>query len=212
MASLALLLAATSANIALAQTFASTTTFDFAGNTFPTGLVKSDWPVEDEPLSRLLVPENVRVQDGFMELLVPGGQSESPILCAEVATEFRVQSASVRTYAILTDEHGVVNGMFHYHNVSQETDIEWLSDPESFQNIEFSANGSRPLMYTNQGPNGNVDAITVSGRAPTDATTAVHEYRLDWTPDATRFYLDGVLHQTQTRYVPSAPGEWYWNN
>lgn len=94
----------------LAQTFASTTTFDFASNSFPTGLVKSEWPVEDKPYSRLFVSENVRVQNGFMELVVPGGQTQDPILCAEVATKFRVRSASVRTHAILTDEHGVVNG------------------------------------------------------------------------------------------------------
>lgn len=49
--------------------------------------------------------------------------------------------------------------MFHYHNVSQETDIEWLSDPESLENMQFNANGSRPLLYTNQGPNGNEDAV-----------------------------------------------------
>ena len=98
-----------------------------------------------------------------------------------------------------------------YYNRSQETDIEWISDPESFANIDQN-NGSRALLYTNQGSDGNNNAITVSGRAPSDATSAVHEYRLDWAPGVTRYYLDGVLHQTIGKQAPSVPGQWLWNN
>lgn len=101
--------------------------------------------------------------------------------------------------------------MFMYFNASQETDIEWISDPESGANQDAN-NGTRAMLYTNQGPNGNEDATTVSGRAASDATSAVHEYRLDWEPDETRFYLDGELQQTITENVPSVGGQWLWNN
>lgn len=86
-------------------------------------------------------------------------------------------------------------GMFLYYDESNETDIEWISDPASFANIDQN-NGTRAMLYTNQGPNGNEDATTVSGVAARDATSRVHEYRLDWTPSETRFYLDGQLQQT----------------
>lgn len=99
-----------------------------------------------------------------------------------------------------------------YKDYNQETDIEWISDPESFANQQFNSNGSRVLLYTNQGPSGNTDALTVSGRAPADATSAVHEYRLDWTEDAVEFYLDGVKQQTLTDYVPTVGGSWLWNS
>lgn len=85
--------------------------------------------------------------------------------------------------------------MFLYYDESNETDIEWISDPTSFANIDQN-NGTRAMLYTNQGPNGNEDATTVSGVAASDATSQVHEYRLDWTPSETRYYLDGNLQQT----------------
>lgn len=99
----------------LAQ-FAATTTFTFTGNTLPTGLSASDWIVPKNPdtpakFDHLFVPENVRVRNGFLELLVPGGQTENPIRSAEVFTWFNVLYGSVRTYAILTEEPGVCNGM-----------------------------------------------------------------------------------------------------
>ncbi|KAF2163715.1 glycoside hydrolase family 16 protein, partial [Zasmidium cellare ATCC 36951] len=159
----------------------------------------------------LFVPENARVQDGFLELVVPGGQTENPIRSAEVFTWFNVLYGSVRTYAILTEEPGVCNGMFMYFDDNQETDIEWISDPESFANVDAN-NGTRAMLYTNQNLVEGVDATTVSGRSAVDATSAVHEYRLDWTEDATRFYLDGVLQQTITENVPTVPGQWLWNN
>ena len=40
----------------------------------------------------------------------------------------------------------------------------------------------------------------------------MHEYRLDWLPGKTVFYLDGVVQQVYTEDVPTVPGEWMWNN
>ncbi|SMR55226.1 unnamed protein product [Zymoseptoria tritici ST99CH_1A5] len=105
--------------------------------------------------------------------------------------------ASVSTYAILTDEAGICNGMFFYHNDSQEIDIEWISDPESTSN-QGTNNGTRVMQYTNQGPHGTEDSFEINGRASGDATSAVHEYRIDWTQGVSTFYLDGVTSSKLT--------------
>ena len=67
------------------------------------------------------------------------------------------------------------------------------------------------MEYTNQPVNGGKSTYT-AGTAPADATSAVHEYRLDWDQDSTKFYVDGVLQQTMTTNVPSKAGYWIWNN
>jgi hypothetical protein len=38
---------------------------------------------------------------------------------------------------------------FSTKNYNNETDIEWISDPESFANIE-AKNGTRSVLFTNQ--------------------------------------------------------------
>lgn len=99
------------APLALAQTYASTTTFTFSGNALPTGLVKSDWPIGKYPHEHLYVPENVVVEDGFLNLKVDGGhQSDELIRSAEISTDFTVASARVETYAVLSEVAGVCNG------------------------------------------------------------------------------------------------------
>lgn len=123
---LALLLhLALTASAAMGQ-YSSTTTFSFTGNTLPTGLVKSYWDVaecdnDNAKYNRLFEEQNVQVRDGFMDLIVPGGQTTSPIRSAEVGTEFEVLYGSVRTYAILTDEPGVCNGLYHHCAVVSTT-------------------------------------------------------------------------------------------
>lgn len=90
-----------------------------------------------------------------------------------------------------------VAGMFFYHNDSQEIDIEWISDPESTSN-QGTNNGTRVMQYTNQGPHGTEDSFEINGRASGDATSAVHEYRIDWTQGVSTFYLDGVTSSKLT--------------
>lgn len=99
-------------------------------------------------------------------------------------------------------------GFFFYKNDNQEIDIEYLTDPNSEAN-----GGKTPVLYfTNQATvSGGLETDTTSP-APSTATTAQHEYRVDWTSEATTFYVDGVLQDTFTTNVPSDPGSWVWNN
>ena len=90
------------APLALAQTYASTTTFEFAG---------SEWPIGEAPYQHEYRRENVVVSDGYLNLIVPGGQQDDEVIwSAEISTDFTVASARVETYAILTDVPGVCNG------------------------------------------------------------------------------------------------------
>lgn len=152
--------------------FSASTTWDFGAlSALPTD---SFWVSKDfigsSPLTHTFKESNVAVEDGFLILNVPGGQAGSDISSGEVSTLFDVKYASVRTWAILTEEPGVCNGMFLFESDMQETDIEWISDPNS-QSNKFANNGTRAMQYTNQALNGDPeDASSLFGRAPGDAT------------------------------------------
>lgn len=154
--------------------FPYSTTWTFSGlSALPTGLRASTDFITSEPLTHTFSKRNVQITpEGFLTLLVPGGQSgQQDISSAEIATDFSVKYASVRTWAILTEEPGVCNGMFLYQSDSQETDIEWISDPASRSN-KFASNGTRAMQYTNQALKGtSADASSAFGRAPEDATS-----------------------------------------
>jgi hypothetical protein len=94
---------------------------NFKTYTFESGisteLQRSGYPVFDTVgnpnaiYNHSYAPENVAIEDGYLVLTVPGGQTTSPILCAEVQTvATNIKYASVRTKAILTSEPGVVDG------------------------------------------------------------------------------------------------------
>jgi hypothetical protein len=106
------LLPLAAAPLALAQEYASTTTFEFLGSTLPTGLSASEYKVGKIPNQHEYLPSNVEVSGGFLNLKVKGGQSGAagPICGAEVTTDFTIASARVETYAILSEVPGVVNG------------------------------------------------------------------------------------------------------
>ena len=56
-------------------------------------------------------PADVSVSGGFLQLKVPGGQTKSPLNCAEVVTTLSdIHYASVRTTAIFSSVAGTVNG------------------------------------------------------------------------------------------------------
>lgn len=194
--------------------------YNFPGTTLPSGLLASAYTVNDKestPTAKYnhrFTPQNVAVRDGYLVLTVPGGQKPSfsnPATCGEVTTSAsNILYASVRTHAILTQEPGVVDGMFFYKDDCQEIDIEYLSDPSSQSNPGVGK--PIPLQYTNQATDCNPDDATYQTRsAPPLATSAEHEYRVDWTPGQVAFYTDGKRTQTFTTNVPTEAGSWVWN-
>jgi beta-glucanase (GH16 family) len=226
-----LILSLTAAPLALAQEYASTTTFEFSGSTLPTGLSASNYKVGKIPNQHEYMSNNVEVSGGFLNLKVNGGQSTDTAVCSgEVVTDFTISSASVETYAILTEVPGVVNGklisirlslrisslthppgIFLYSSDNQETDIEWLSSPESQSNIDRGL--SQALWYTNQAVVPGTPSTHETSDAPAGAFSGVHNYRIDWNSSASTFYVDGELKYQLTENVPTArDGHWLWNN
>ena len=97
--------------------------------------------------------------------------------------------------------------MYFYKSDSQESDIEWLFDPSS-----ESHDGTPQLWFTNQAVSSSEPKTYTSQLPPSDATTAEHEYRLDWTADSVQWFIDGNQVWEATSNVPSQPGSWLWNN
>lgn len=88
--------------------FSNKKVWTFNGKSLPAGLYASDYPVGK---THLFTSSNVKLNKGYLELNVPGGQKSKPYKCAEVATEMEnIMYASVRTTAILSEPAGVCNG------------------------------------------------------------------------------------------------------
>lgn len=89
--------------------FAHQATYTFE-NGIPDGLVVSN---EGGPPGAAFVSANARVADGYLELLMQGGQTEKPYNGGQVYTRERgIKHASVRTTAILSEPAGVCNGEY----------------------------------------------------------------------------------------------------
>lgn len=147
--------------------------------------------------------DNVAFQDDAMQLKVPGGQKTSPIFGAEVYTnENAILYGSVRTMMQVSTVSGTVSSPFFYESDHQEADIEVLTGG-NFTGVH----------YTNQKFN-SINSPTTTKQLPltADLTTGFHEYRLDWLPDRTDFYLDALLQASFTENVPTMAGKWLWNN
>ena len=179
--------------------------FDFSQLTsFPSELTISIDTIAagPAPFSQLYQEGNVAVSGGTLQLKVPGGQTASPILGAEIATTDKdIFYGSVRTMMQISSVAGTVHSQFFYKGDDQETDIEILT-----------ATLGQGAHYTNQRLVPGGQSITATKPMPQNATTTMHEYRLDWLQDRTDFYLDGVLQQTFTENVPNTAGAWLWNN
>ncbi|KAG9637528.1 concanavalin A-like lectin/glucanase, partial [Aureobasidium melanogenum] len=155
------------------------------------------------PLARRFDLVNIGLDplDLSLTLTVPGGQTTGPISVAQLETEYSdILYASVRTVAKISNVPGTTNAFIFYANDTQEVDFAFLTSDIS------------KAWLTNEQTSYGAPYTTYSVAAPADANTAWHEYRLDWLPGASKFYIDGVLVQTITDNVPTTPGSWIWNN
>ena len=187
------------------DSFTQSLIIDFSvSNTLPSTLAYSTdhIPSGTAPYTQNYTIDNVAFQDGTMQLKVPGGQNTSPIFGAEVYTqENTILYGSVRTMVQVSAVAGTVSSPFFYESDNQEADIEVLTGGEY-----------KGVHYTNQPLNKNTTSTTEKFPLTADLTTGFHEYRLDWLPDRTDFYLDGQLQTSLTDNVPTMAGQWLWNN
>ncbi|MCJ1394723.1 hypothetical protein MMC18_007603 [Xylographa bjoerkii] len=180
--------------------------FDFTQlSDFPTAdLAISNYGIEagEAPYSQMYDSDQVSIYNGTLQLKVPGGQTTSPIYGAEVQTTVQdILYGSVRTTVQVSEVPGTCHGLFYYKSDNQESDIEILTaDLES------------GIHYTNQAIVPGEKSTTTTHPLPSNATAVMHEYRLDWLPGKTVYYLDGVEQQVLMSNVPDVPGSWLWNN
>lgn len=194
-----------------AGSFTQAETYDFSTLTsLPNGLDISTDHIGSgsgsvPPYTQNYTVSNVAVSGGSLQLKVPGGQGASPILGAEIYTAVDdILYGSVRTTIKASTVAGTCHGAFFYKNTNDELaeiDIEIIT-----------GDTNKGVHYTNQRPNPSANASTVQDPLPSDATSGFQEYRVDWVPGRTDFYLDGKLQQSFTENVPSTAGKWLWNN
>ncbi len=187
-----------------AGSFTHSQTFDFSALTsFPTNdLAISTDTIGSSPFTQLYTTSNVAVADKSLQLKVPGGQTASPILGAEISTQHKdILYGSVRTTMKASTVPGTCHGAFFYKDDNAEVDVEIITG--------YKYKG---VHYTNQRASANAAQSTLQTALPSDATTVFQEYRIDWVPGRTDFYLDGKLQKSLTENVPSIAGSWLWNN
>ena len=119
-----------------------------------------------------------------------------PISVAQIATSYSdILYGSVRTVAKISNVPGTTHGFIFYANDTQEVDFAFLTSDVS------------KAWLSNEQVTYGSPYSTYSVAAPGDASSAYHEYRLDWLPGVSKFFIDGVLVQTITDNVPSTSGK-----
>lgn len=141
--------------------------------------------------------------DGSLTLTVPGGQAtctdDSPCNSGQITTAYDdVMYGSMRTVAKTPKVSGTVSAFFFYSDDNNESDIEIQTGDTTY------------ALWTNQDWYGS-DALT-SSSVVQDTSAAYHEYRIDWVPGRTDYYVDGKLKQSYTKFVPRTAGFWMWNS
>lgn len=171
------------------------------------GISISNYGISSGPVPRVFVPSNVALGNGALNLKVSAYSGSGSIQSAEISTNDHFESASVRTVLQSSKTPGIVEGNFFYLNDNQEIDWETLTSTISTSTACVPSG----IWATNQ--------AVVSGTPNThqnipftfDPTANFHEYRIDWSANATAFYIDGQQKARFTTNVPSQAGPWVWN-
>lgn len=148
----------------------------------------------NSPLPRRfdLVNIGVSLLDPSITLTVPGGQTKGPISSAQITTAYDdILYGSVRTVAKISSVPGTTHGFSFYANDTQEIDFAFLTTSSGVAHL------------TNEQVSADSPATSYQVSAPSDATSAYHEYRVDWLPGKAMFYIDSKLVQTITGNVVS---------
>ncbi|THY27038.1 concanavalin A-like lectin/glucanase [Aureobasidium pullulans] len=140
-------------------------------------------------------------KDPSITLTVPGGQQHGPVSSAQITTGFAdILYGSVRTVAKVSNVPGTTHGFSFYANDTQEVDLAFLTSDISV------------IHLTNEQLTPDSELSSYQVDAPSDAATAWHEYRVDWLPGVTNFYIDSELVHSIDRNVPTTPSFFLWNS
>ncbi|KAF9448217.1 glycoside hydrolase family 16 protein [Macrolepiota fuliginosa MF-IS2] len=170
------------------------------------GLGVSDYSINSTPVPRTFVPSNVALGNGALNLKVSAFSGGS-IQSAEMVTQDQFKYASVRTIQKSSTTPGVVEGNFFYLNDNQEIDWEILTSTISTASACVPAG----IWATNQAVTPGTSNTHQTIPFTFDPTADFHEYRIDWSSDATAFYINGQQQTRFTTNVPTQAGSWIWN-
>ncbi|KAF9568184.1 concanavalin A-like lectin/glucanase [Agrocybe pediades] len=171
------------------------------------GFSISNYGISDSPVPHTFVPGNVLLGNGVLQLKVSAYSGSGAIKSAEVASNTEFKYGSVRTILKSSSTPGVVEGNFFYANDNQEIDWEILTSTIDTSSSCVPAG----IWATNQALVPGQPSTHATVEPSFDPRTDFHEYRIDWTPDATTFFLDGKQVAKLTTNVPTVSGPWIWN-
>lgn len=145
------------------------------------------------------------IGSAYVKPLVYSGYLVAP--SSQILTSWSdIQYGSVRTLAKGTTNPGAVFGMFFYrYDYVLATDSSYTNETD----IELRTWNTTKMWCSNQTPAGN--AVTINATLPASFDGAFHEYRIDWIPGLTQYYLDGKFLFSNNITVPTREGSWYWN-
>ncbi|OBZ80527.1 Xylanase/beta-glucanase, partial [Choanephora cucurbitarum] len=146
--------------------------------------------------------ENVAIEEDALQIHIQSQQVNSSdrydVTCGGVGTSRQdFLYGSFRSYIKTTSLPGTVAGMFAFHPAG-EVDIELISALKPSE-VYFAMH---PLIYEQ----GKASPAT-HGSYPLDLDPSVdyHEYRFDWFPHQTIFYIDGIERYRISQHVLAKP-------
>ncbi|KAI8371850.1 concanavalin A-like lectin/glucanase domain-containing protein [Blakeslea trispora] len=159
-------------------------------------------PKFNDSYPRTFKRENVDIRDNALQIGIRSRRIDSTdrydVSCGGVGTGRQdFLYGSFRSFIKTTSLPGTVAGLFAY-NPSGEVDIELVSALKPSQ-VYFAMH---PLLYEN----GKASAATHGNYTlQVDPSLDYHEYRFDWFPDRTIFYVDGMEQYRITTHVLALP-------
>ncbi|OZJ04407.1 hypothetical protein BZG36_02399 [Bifiguratus adelaidae] len=144
--------------------------------------------------------QNVMAVDRSLNLIVK--VNSSSVTCASIATTRKdILYGSFRAFVKTTTTPGTVASFYFYNSDVAEIDIELLSRLQSPWQAYYAIH---PEVHN---PDGSANYATWSySNLSFDATQDFHEYRFDWLPGLTVFYVDAVEQYRSITNVPNVPG------
>ncbi|GAA5898977.1 hypothetical protein JCM6882_004583 [Rhodosporidiobolus microsporus] len=174
------------------------------------GLEVSSWPIDSTPLPHTYLVENVDIVDGSLRLKVPGVSGDADVTGGEVATQASdILYGTFTTVARTSPVAGVCHGFFTYTNDNAEIDIEVLT---SYYTEGYGYSVQPGLEFTNQPLVDGEESTNTAVPYGFDPTADFHEYTIEWTSTASKFYVDGELKKTFKTNVPKVPAQFMWNS
>lgn len=154
-------------------------------------VVPGRWEMNTHPLGRGSVrAANVAIGGGAAALTLPAGCFDGGEIRSAGPVGFGAYSARMRT----PRAPGSLSAFFLYQggsDIADELDVEIFNDD------------SRRVMFTTWVAGQTTNTITLA--LPFDPAGGFHEYGIEWTVDAVRFAVDGVMMREWRAGIPRNP-------